>query len=408
MATIFAFLTCSSTLMFYVCAQEATISADESTEDNIDEETEKSETSQKDEFDYSKYKTVQIGDRLWMAENLNEPTEDSYCYDDDSQNCEKYGRLYSFRAAQKACPAGWHLANSKDEKEMLRVLDESDPEKRGIMLASKEWTFIRDYENSNEQGMDVLGLAILPSGERHSGKYAKEGTNPYLELGSIANLWLDAYYGGCCSYRMEIDNNNYTTLGIDTSTAMAVRCVKNYEEAPAPEVTPHLNGKFVDSSQSTKGSFTDSRDNYTYKTVTIGEQTWFAENLRYKTADSWCNDDDEDCSQFGRLYDWYGAMEACPQGWRLPSSKEVDDLVIAVGKSASKIKSLKGWEENGGTDDYGLSILPIGGRVTYIWTSSKQENLESASYFAVSYGHDRIIISSIATRAKQSVRCIKD
>ncbi len=376
--------------------------------DNVDEEPEKITPPQKKEFDISKYKTVQIGNRIWMAENLNEPTEDSYCYDDNLQNCEKYGRLYSFKAAQKACPAGWHLANSNDEREMLRVLGESDQEKQGVMLASKEWFFTQDYGNRHVQGKDVLGLAILPSGQRDHERYVPEGKSPYRELGSTALLWLDAYYGGCCSNMIEIDNDDYSTTGIDTSTAMAVRCVKDYEDTPAPKETFHLNGKFVEPSQSTKGSFIDSRDNYTYKTVTIGVQTWFAENLRYNMADTWCNDDDEDCSKFGRLYDWYTAKDACPQGWRLPTSKEVYDLKTAVGGSASKIKSVHGWEQNGGTDDYGLSIFPIGGKVTYIWTSTKQQNLESASYFAVSFGHDRIITSSCSTRQKHSVRCIKD
>jgi uncharacterized protein (TIGR02145 family) len=101
-------------------------------------------------------------------------------------------------------------------------------------------------------------------------------------------------------------------------------------------------------------------------------------------------------------------MEACPQGWRLPSSKEVFDLKTAVGKSAAKIKSVNGWEQNGGTDDYGLTILPIRGKVTYFWTSTKKDELESASYFAVSFGHDGIGTSSWSTRQKISVRCIKD
>ena len=376
--------------------------------DNVDKEPEKTAPPQKKEFDISKYKTVQIGNRVWMAENLNEPTEESYCYDDNPQNCEKYGRLYSFKAAQKACPAGWHLANASDEKEMLRILGESDREKQGVMLASKEWILIRDYGDTRLPGMDVLGLAILPSGEKIRGRFATEGKNPYHQLGHEAYLWLDSYYGGCCSDYINIDNNYYSITGIDTSSALAVRCVKDYEDAPAPKETSHLNGKFVEPNQSTKGSFIDSRDNYTYKTVTIGEQTWFAENLRYNMADTWCNDDDEDCSKFGRLYDWYSAMEACPQGWRLPTSKEVHDLKTAIGGSASKIKSVNGWEKNGGTDDYGLSILPIRGKATYIWTSSKQKSLESASYFAVSFGHDRIITSSCSTRQRHSVRCIKE
>ena len=68
--------------------------------------------------DGKKYKTVKIGSQTWMAENLNYETQDSYCYENDESNCSKYGRLYTWTAAKKACPSGWHLP-SKAEFETL-------------------------------------------------------------------------------------------------------------------------------------------------------------------------------------------------------------------------------------------------------------------------------------------------
>ncbi|MDR3000768.1 MAG: hypothetical protein LBU89_05835, partial [Fibromonadaceae bacterium] len=52
-----------------------------------------------DPRDGQRYRITKIGELLWMAENLNYKVADSlnsWCYDDDDSNCEKYGRLYDW------------------------------------------------------------------------------------------------------------------------------------------------------------------------------------------------------------------------------------------------------------------------------------------------------------------------
>jgi len=120
----------------------------------------------------------------------------------------------------------------------------------------------------------------------------------------------------------------------------------------------------IDPKECGSGTFTDSRDDKTYKTVTIGGKTWMAQNLNYQTGNSVCyGGDDSNCEKYGRLYDWMGSNKVCPNGWHLPSRDEWVELATMVGfkKSGKKLKSTSGWDENGnGTDDYGFSALSGG------------------------------------------------
>ncbi|MDR3012587.1 MAG: hypothetical protein LBU70_05180 [Chitinispirillales bacterium] len=112
-------------------------------------------------------------------------------------------------------------------------------------------------------------------------------------------------------------------------------------------------------------TFTDPRDGKAYGRVTIGGKVWMAENLHYATGNSWCYDNDEsNCQTYGRLYDWNTAMAVCPEGWRLPTDSDWNDLVSAVGGrevAGGKLKSKTGWDDGGnGDDDFGFAAMPGG------------------------------------------------
>ena len=126
----------------------------------------------------------------------------------------------------------------------------------------------------------------------------------------------------------------------------------------------------VDPDEVIVGSMTDSRDGQSYKTVTIGLQTWMAKNLNYETDSSFCySNEKNNCIKYGRLYTWAAATSACPSGWHLPSKTEWEALFTAVGGYSSAttvLKSTSGWKwrnvSGEGTDAFGFSVLPAGFR----------------------------------------------
>jgi uncharacterized protein (TIGR02145 family) len=67
------------------------------------------------------YTTILVGARTWLAANLNQSVEDSWWYDDDPVNGRRYGRLYTWKSAQLACPDGWHIPTDAEWEELART-----------------------------------------------------------------------------------------------------------------------------------------------------------------------------------------------------------------------------------------------------------------------------------------------
>lgn len=91
-----------------------------------------------DDRDGQIYSWVKLKDgKIWMSQNLNFETPGSWCYNDDPENCNKYGRLYSYESAQKICPKRWHLPWVKDWEEMINcygAVYEAPPDQNPQML----------------------------------------------------------------------------------------------------------------------------------------------------------------------------------------------------------------------------------------------------------------------------------
>ena len=108
-----------------------------------------------DNRDGHKYRTVVIGSKTWMAENLDYKTDESECYDDKAENCKKYGRLYTFEAARKACPVGWHLPENDEWSRFKNFIENSD---------GKEAAWVSLKSRDKWDGSDHYGFDVIPAG----------------------------------------------------------------------------------------------------------------------------------------------------------------------------------------------------------------------------------------------------
>jgi uncharacterized protein (TIGR02145 family) len=386
-----------------------------------------------DSRDGQTYKTVKIGGQTWMAENLNYAVDSSWCYDDDSANCNEYGRLYLWSAAmgisasydtivwggsdvmhQGVCPSGWHLP-SRQEWEAL-------------VTASGGSYAARILKTSTWGGTDDYGFSALPGGIRYS-------TYGYFEYAGRSGVWWTATeYENWLAYErgMSYNGDDVEEGHYNKSFGRSVRCVDGQS------TNGGNNTGVVDPNTVVRGTITDGRDGTVYKTVKIGTQTWMAENLNYDTADgigSWCYDNDPaSCNQYGRLYDWNTAMAVCPSGWHLPSRDEWGGLTVAAGgtgtygdggKAGEALKSTSGWnnQNNGsngnGKDDYGFSALPGGYRndsrgsfgdagIFGNWWTVTENGGSLAKNRTMIYNRNLVSENDNDKRTAFSVRCLKD
>ena len=188
-------------------------------------------------------------------------------------------------------------------------------------------------------------------------------------------------------------------------------------------------------------SFTDNRDGETYCIITIGTQTWMAENLRYNTDSSLLNPLNPSSvnSEYGRLYNFSEANIACPSGWHLPTDDEWKTLELQMGmdlnsvnniyyrgsNEGAQLKSTNGWDNssnNGveGTDSYGFNALPAGeanpsygpyfnlGKYASFWTSTVYDTTGGGWNRTLSYDKAEIERSYYSQSMRFSCRCIQD
>ncbi|SMG15577.1 fibrobacter succinogenes major paralogous domain-containing protein [Fibrobacter sp. UWB13] len=198
------------------------------------------------------YKTVKIGNQVWMAENLNyaDSTKTpsllkrSWCYNNVAANCDVVGRLYTWAAAidsvalydagkgidcgfgktctlpakvQGICPSGWHLP-TKAEWETLFTEVGGELTAGKILKSQTGW----NYDGRNGNGTDGVGFSALPAGGRGGdGGFVGDGYNTVFLSAKI--------YGSNACSGLYLDGK-YEGAGLDNGCmdyAFSVRCLKD-------------------------------------------------------------------------------------------------------------------------------------------------------------------------------------
>ncbi len=159
-----------------------------------------------DERDGQIYRTTKIGSQVWMAENLNVNVPGSMCYENKPENCEEYGRLYTWDVSMKACPSGWHLPSKEEFETLLENVGENSGDRDEKRLALTT---------------DPYGFSALYAG------YYLSDLKEFKYSGSNAVFWSSSQDYSNDAYRLII-NFFRVEVGIsDRNYGLSVRCLRD-------------------------------------------------------------------------------------------------------------------------------------------------------------------------------------
>ncbi|MCK4346313.1 MAG: hypothetical protein KAX05_13600 [Bacteroidales bacterium] len=164
------------------------------------------------------YKTIEIGEQWWMAENLNFYTSNgSWYYKDDSVTyVETYGRLYTWETAKNVCPAGWHLPTDSEWKELEIYL--------GMTQVQADNTGWRGTDQGIQLSIDGNSrFEALLAGYRFY-------TGAFYDLGTSAYFWSSTEASNDfarCRFLSKETNTGINRTGFLKESGFSVRCVQD-------------------------------------------------------------------------------------------------------------------------------------------------------------------------------------
>ena len=176
------------------------------------------------------YKTIQIGNQIWMAENLNFTTDSgSICYDNQPSNCEKFGRLYTWDVAKIVCPKDWHLPSDNEWQILERTLGMPENEinligyRGGNNNIAGKIKSKNNWDSSSDLVYADVGFNALPAGNYGFHE------NSFGLLNCNAFFWTSTPYKNEFAWNRDIrytDNTIYRSQKYRL-VGFSVRCIKD-------------------------------------------------------------------------------------------------------------------------------------------------------------------------------------
>ena len=208
-----------------------------------------------DKRDGNEYRTTEIGDQIWMAQNLRyaylQPTyqldSSSFCHDHVASNCKTYGRYYLWSAAMDSagifskdgegcgykwkncspkqytrgvCPEGWHIPSAEEWNTLIEFVG-------GSLFGGRDLKSKGGW-SGKRSSTDKYGFSALPvrdyktDPEGRSASFASYGYQANFVSSTVHE---DKKY----SYKMTMFYTD-DVVEVDrslTSNAISVRCLKN-------------------------------------------------------------------------------------------------------------------------------------------------------------------------------------
>ena len=337
--------------------------------------------------DGEQYRTVRIGNQLWVAENLRfydtlwSPTLPDY------SEVDEFGRLYTYGAAMAGhdyidsgynegiCPVGWHLPSMAEFDVLKNFVSEFCPSVDSCLRSTEGWDFA---------GNDRFGFNAKHPSETNIVRYwTSNSADAGMRINTDHGYTYRSNSSDAVMYVLR-DSYGYDTFGAEFAAKgnlFYVRCVKGSDVDSAAYMDNYLKGRenmieylsssaayqaYLSSSSAAEwarvqqgakkyfnpdlnyGEFVDTRDGQTYGYLQIGNYgcvtRFYADTVKYFLT--------------GFRYPDTLLSQVCPAGWHVPSSAEWNDLSETAVSSGNLLANDKNWDSRAqATNSTGFTVI---------------------------------------------------